>query len=295
MIGRRRARWKRGRTPPRTRAFGCRATALRCARAMAAAALLLPAASSAQREINPDCALVDGRFRVELVNEGVCCPKRLVYLVQGQDEPAADELIVDTQLEKIFTVRLIADSCLVTTGRRHGGGNVILIADLLNQREPMQIDSYAHRFSPSKRKLVYATYYEPDAPEEDRRSILALLDFDAAAERATEPSGASPIYPPANVEAESFDPSLEPPHVLRSPILFSGDESEIVFLELFEGALRLVSVALEGERVPILSPSRYPDGVGFHPLDLRYSRSSSAEGRCFQTTTADTWPFHVES
>ena len=271
---------------------------------------LLPAALAAQRQIDPDCALADGRFRVELVHEGVCCPKELLFLVQGREESVARELRVESRLGKIYTVRLFADSYLVTTGSRHRGGHVILVKDLLDDRAPLEIWSYVHHFSPSRRRLLYSTFYELDAPLDERRSILALFDFAAHRERETEVTGSAqsgvpeepahhagiPIYPPINARQGSFDPSLDDPHILQSPILWSEDEDRVVFLESFRGESWLVEVVVAEESVVLrrrfgaaeLGSARSADTGPPIAVELRWRSESDVEAS-FSARGAEGW------
>lgn len=259
----------------------CSATKARALRALACLALLPTSApAGAQgRQLDPLCALETPRFRVELIKEGRCCPNPLELLYEDRQTGEQRSLRLDARIARSAAMRLVDDTRLLITGRLVPGASSHLAVDLAAGVLQDEILTFDFRLSPSKRRMVYLRYVEPDAPPEARRPILLLYDFTLSAteNRAGLPAtldatnAGLPIFPEANAESGSYDPPPEGSHRVLSPFLWSADERRILFVAALGGRGFLVAVDLPTETEGVR--------IARHPIELHdlLARQAPAE------------------
>lgn len=212
--------------------------------------LLLSVAAAAQ--LNPLCTVGNERYRLELVRLGSCCPAQVRVLLETAGSAQAEELQFTARLGTLHRLRILQQSILTLAGQFGIGENSLVFLDLADPTTPVELWTYGHQFSPSQRQVAYISHYSTSDPPESQRSILLLYRISAPPEENRLESSAAPatrpgipIFPPANVEQASYDPTLEAKHVFVSPLLWSDDERRLVFVDSFDGQYHLVRIGLE--------------------------------------------------
>ncbi len=216
------------------------------------AVLLSAFGAAASPQVNPWCVLDGERYGVEFLRQGLCCPNRLEFAVQDKVGGGIRSLRIEASIARLNSVRVVARSKLVASGRVRRDGHLLLVADLEANALEDEIWSRDYRFSPSGRRIVYTTMPPEGSSPEAHDPILLVYDLAAgrAANRAGRPAvldrsnAGIPVFPEANAAAGSYDPALSPPHRYLSPFLWSEDETRIVFFGFSRGAYSLVTVDL---------------------------------------------------
>jgi hypothetical protein len=194
---------------------------------------------SAGRDVSAGASVANGRYQVTFTGLQPCCPAVLRFAVHEQDGTAARSLELQGCLLSVAELSLTPQGKLLATGSLSAGGEAVLIGDLASRRQQEALWTYGHRLSPSGRYLAFQTHYPRLAvPPEARQSIIAVYNLLSAPSPAEDRSRdflprqdlGIPIFPEANARSRSHDPRQGEQLSYVSPLLWSQDERQLVFV-----------------------------------------------------------------
>ncbi len=190
------------------------------------------------------CALRNGRFQVELVGESGCCPNRLSLYVLDQETGRERTLELETTVRKSGLMSLVGSDHLLIHALLERDGKALLLVDLAEGKLREEIWTYDFRLSPSGRRVVYTRHAGAGGAEAEQGTVLMLTDL--LPPSGTEGAPASShreIFSVAEAEAGKD----EYPRRILSPLLWSEDESKVVFVERTASQPWLVSIDVSAD------------------------------------------------
>lgn len=168
--------------------------------------------------------------------------RRLVFSVADKRTGELKDLSYQGILASVSGLALI-ERKLVTTGTVGGtAGGFFAVVDLESGRQDT-IWTHKYQFSPSRRFLVFSSWYARGVPPATRRSIVLMYDMaksaaenrlDSYRERRHQVYSGKPVFPEENVKQRSYNRLLAERHYIMSPFLWSADETRIVFIAFAE-------------------------------------------------------------
>lgn len=180
--------------------------------------------------------------------------RELVVTIEDQSNKQVKKIIWKGAIRKLEKVEFCAEGKVIAIGElpfsgSSSGGNIILVLDVKTGTVQDEIRCYSYTLSPSKRFLVYQSWYPRMILPIYRKSILLIYNitgtqasnrFQSATEYSYQNAG-FPIFPEANAyfgtnepnslnnATKAYDVNLDNEYGVLSHFLWSDDEKQLVF------------------------------------------------------------------
>ena len=212
-------------------------------------------------------------FRVNQVSETACCPveKRFELAVERSPNGTNPSITVQGLFDSIDAVTTAWGNKALVQGTLPRGGTILSLTDLSTGTQEATLWNYGYWLSPSGRYLAYLTWYPRMISIDARKSILVLYDLARntdsnlieARDFTFRETPGLPIFPPVNWTRQSYSSVLDEPHLILSPVLWSADERQIVFVDYYDRQNRLVVISLSADGRPHLTLTEELDVMDF--------------------------------
>jgi len=201
-------------------------------------------------------------YRIELTEEKQCdtCPNKVafVFKIFDKKEALSREYVLHESSgpDIVYNVKLWGKRAAIL-GRR--GDKPLYVVSMLNL-ETLEYTNcfwaYKLSLSPSGRFFAYVKFYSRH--QSSISDIVLIYDLAKSGVEnclagycGTKTDSGIPVYPRENVISRSYNQSYEKKYIVASPILWSKDSNDIVFLCNYEGRTNTARVNLcEGVEKP---------------------------------------------
>lgn len=213
--------------------------------------------------------------------------RKLMIKIETKKDGSVKEFVHRETLCKIDKVEFcIADKALLI-GKLPYRGDSIIVLDTKIGKVQDTIRAYGYSISPSKRFLVYKTWYPRLGPIHLRKSILLLYDLGKPQAANRYPciskysyrNAGFPIFPEANAYFTVFDPNcldsrsnlkpydvnLDDEYYVTSPFLWSDDEKQLVFFVFNRNEQRNYLVQIDFNN-GIVNPAIFRNSINMDDL-----------------------------
>ncbi len=183
--------------------------------------------------------------------------KDLMFSIVKKETGKTKEITITGRFKMIKELHIAENNKLLAIGELPRGGDAISIVDLSKYGVQDTIWAYGYALSPSKRFIAFLSHYPPYGLPEFKRSILLIYDLSKSSAENRLPSlnilsadadkfVGIPAFPDVNVEEQSYDINLDTKHNFTSPLLWSEDETKLVFTEYYNNQNLVVSIDIKG-------------------------------------------------